>query len=427
MKHLVGNPSRVAFLLATAISFCGCSSDDDDDDFVEAAPNEILISSEHGWFSGTEFYDWDTTATVARVEYRVRSFHHGNCRVRVFDSLGKEIHDVLYWFWDSVYVIGGGDEYLDIRFTGVGVPGRWTIRLDFTEFSGHLYLTLEDNLSPPPPDPVPTLPPVSSILNPAFGGDGIVTFSQDRSFGVDVAVDSANRVVVAGTIVDSFGNRRLAVWRFLSTGQPDSLFGTDGLFVYNGSNSASANGVAIDSLNRIVVCGWRADTPTSTLDTLVLRLGITGFLDPTFGFSGASTFDNGIKDDIAHGVDFDSTGRILLSGTSRAADNSTGRALVLRYVPSGLRDVTFNGTGFAQTTDDSDRGARLIVDSSDRPVVTGELGNQRALCRASRTVDYDDELLVGIGRVQHGVRRNLQHIGIILARNEHGNPRNGFG
>ncbi len=53
----------------------------------------IRISEDRYWFNGNSFHEWRTNATIARVEVKVRGYHHGTFRVRVFDGDGVSILD----------------------------------------------------------------------------------------------------------------------------------------------------------------------------------------------------------------------------------------------------------------------------------------------------------------------------------------------
>jgi uncharacterized delta-60 repeat protein len=364
-------------LLALVLVTTSCSSDDDDD-FVSSTAQQLYISSEHNWFSGTETYDWDTTAGVARLEYKVRGFHHGNCRVRVYDATGREVFDRLYWYWNNVYVIGA-DEYLDIDFTDAGTPGRWTVRLDFAEFSGHVYLTLEDNLSPPPTDPVEPPGTPAGLLDSTFGTNGVAAIPNTQGFGTKAAVDSQGRVLVAGAVFSSAGLRQAAIWRFTTNGTLDTNFGAGGVFVLPSTTPAGLLGLDVDASDRPVATGWLADA-NDRLDLLLLRLTTAGAADGTFGSGGTVSFDDG-SDEVGSAVDHDSGGNVVVAATSRQAGNVAGYALALRYTSTGASDASFGTGGVVRTSNLTDRGRGLVVDGSNRVVLLGIQNGDLALWR----------------------------------------------
>ena len=81
----------------------------------------------------------------------IADFHHGSMLVTIYDSLGMIVYSRLYWTFDWYWYIDG--EFTDIDFTDLGVPGNWTIVLEFSEFTGNVTLVVEST-EDPPPEPV---------------------------------------------------------------------------------------------------------------------------------------------------------------------------------------------------------------------------------------------------------------------------------
>jgi len=337
----------------------------------------LQISSEHDWFTGDEVYDWQSTVDTARVEVRIRGYHHGNLRVRVFDARGAEVFDKIYWYWDDVYIIGG-DEYLDIGYTGVGEPGLWSVVLDFGEFTGHLYLTLEDS-GGGEENEVQVASEGSRVVDDTFGVDGRATFSEFRSYGLDSARDGADRLLVVGTVIDDFGSRRLAAWRLFPDGAFDVNFGDSGIVIYDDGNSSIGRGVAIDAAGRILITGWVANS-SGDLDMILVRLDADGSLDSSFGTGGLVTFDEAGLDDIGAAVQVDSSGRIVVAGNSRDFDTNLGMVFCKRYLVGGAPDPTFGAMGSVETTNNTDRCADMKLDL-DRPTILGERNADLAIWR----------------------------------------------
>src|SRR5262249_5901164 len=103
-----------------------------------------------------------------------------------------------------------------------------------------------------------------------------------------VAIDAAGRIVVAGS-ADHNGGTDIVVSRLTSTGWLDTSYGggtgrsdlgnfPDGL----GGNSATANAVAIDPQDRIVVAG-SATTSSGGSNIVVARLNANGYFDRAYG------------------------------------------------------------------------------------------------------------------------------------------------
>ncbi|MBN1419232.1 MAG: hypothetical protein JXP34_10675 [Planctomycetes bacterium] len=107
------------------------------------SPDSFRLDFETPYEDDVERYDWVTVKTEARLEFRVRRFDCGSCRVSIFDGAGDMILDHRFGRRHDYWLIDD-DEYLAVAFTqSDAVAGRWTILLDFDDFCGHLYLILD--------------------------------------------------------------------------------------------------------------------------------------------------------------------------------------------------------------------------------------------------------------------------------------------
>jgi uncharacterized delta-60 repeat protein len=212
-------------------------------------------------------------------------------------------------------------------------------------------------------------------LDPSFGGTGVVTISfgyNDRSFGV--AVDSLDRVVVAGTVDDSShapSFHGFGVARLTAAGALDNSFDGDGkrTIDFGGTyeDGDRTGVVAVDSLDRVVVAGG---TRSDNNDFAVARLTASGALDNSFDGDGKQTIDFG-GSETAYGVAVDSLDRVVVAGETQSA--SYRHFAVARLTAGGALDSSFDSDG-KQTVDfggsyENERG--VAVDSLDRVVVVG--------------------------------------------------------
>src|SRR5262249_36858840 len=101
------------------------------------------------------------------------------------------------------------------------------------------------------------LTPTAGMLDPTFGAGGMVP-TRFPSPSVEslrsTAVDSLGRIVVAGYVF-SGPNNDFAVARYSSAGKLDTSFGGTGVVTIDFGYDDRAYGVAVDSLDRIVVAG----------------------------------------------------------------------------------------------------------------------------------------------------------------------------
>ena len=204
-------------------------------------------------------------------------------------------------------------------------------------------------------------------LDVTFSGDGVVTTnylanSPDR--GQAITLDSAGNVVVAG-YTGSATNGRFVVTRYTSAGVPDATFDGDGLaeanFTDNTGNGNVANGVAIDSLGRIIAAG-NVNGRFANSEVGLARFLPNGSLDPSFDGDGKFEFNVGAID-TAYDLAVDASDRLVTVG------NADGNFLIARTTAAGALDASFGGTGTVSGPAGVGRG--IAIDSSNRIVVAG--------------------------------------------------------
>jgi uncharacterized delta-60 repeat protein len=205
-------------------------------------------------------------------------------------------------------------------------------------------------------------------LDSTFGSGGRVVIAvggfSDRAAQA-VAVDAAGRIVLAGS---AFGDSDFALVRLEADGSLDTSFGSGGEVILPFGGVCAATGVAIDSAGRIVVAGTNNITgPISPDDALpdfaVARLNADGSLDTSFGSGGKTTINLGGSTPSANnatGVALDSSGRIVVFGTTDPEDGQDDFAAV-RLRTDGSVDITF-GTGGVTTLNFGTAGGRGTED-----------------------------------------------------------------
>jgi uncharacterized delta-60 repeat protein len=171
------------------------------------------------------------------------------------------------------------------------------------------------------------------VLDPTFGAGGIVLEQfrpgQDKGGAQSVVVGRDGRIVVAGLGETPAGRGTFGLMRLRTDGSLDPTFGTGGkvLTEFDGESIAirvllRADGgmVAVGSAgfpSRIALAGYRAD----------------GNLDPAFGTHGRTVTAIGPASAGTAAV-AQSSGNIVVAGTSAAADFRTGGFALARYLGS---------------------------------------------------------------------------------------------
>ena len=170
-----------------------------------------------------------------------------------------------------------------------------------------------------------------------------------------MTLDPDGHIVVAGTQHDG----ALMVVRLLATGDLDTTFGTDGIFIGPASDFAQSDRTHTHIL-RTASGGYRV----SMSQCSVVALTAQGTLDTTFGSAGIAAPDplpsgNPLACSAMVGQ---SNGRLLLAG--RGDDHG----FAVRLLTSGNPDSTFNGTTVSNSMADV---TALAIDGSGSILVAG--------------------------------------------------------
>lgn len=173
----------------------------------------------------------------------------------------------------------------------------------------------------------------SGTLDPSFGGDGIVqtTFEGGQVNGLrELSLDTHGRIIAAG------GSGDLALARYLENGTLDKTFSGDGRVVTTLDGEDYASGAALDSHNRIVIAG--SSFSCVPYCRFLVRYTPSGKLDSTFGGDGVVM---GPSNTLAESLAIDGSDRPLITGhVSGLPGHEEG---LLRYLPDGSLDPAFGG------------------------------------------------------------------------------------
>jgi len=179
--------------------------------------------------------------------------------------------------------------------------------------------------------------------------------SDDAGYGV--AIDSSDNIIVCGYTYSSVD---LLVAKYNSSGtlQWNKSLG--------GAVSDIGRAVAIDSSDNIIVCGYTQSDGAGDFDFLVAKYNSSGTLqwDKTLGGSGK---------DYGYGVAIDSSNNIIVCGGTNSDGAGGYDLLVAKYNSSGTLqwEKTLGGSS-------SDHGYAVAIDSSDNIIVCGYAGSDGA-------------------------------------------------
>jgi uncharacterized delta-60 repeat protein len=155
----------------------------------------------------------------------------------------------------------------------------------------------------------------SGRLDPAFGGNGIVTTSFGTGYSGlanDVKIDGSGRIVAAGAVItNSNYKRNFLLIRYLPNGELDRDFDGNGMARTVFEDSSEVYALAFDPQKRIIAAG-RANSQFA-----LVRYLENGSRDPSFGNNGkvVTTIGNPDEESIAYALTRDSQNRLVAVGT----------------------------------------------------------------------------------------------------------------
>jgi len=203
------------------------------------------------------------------------------------------------------------------------------------------------------------------------GGDGLVQVNPGTGDdeAAAVAIDSQDRIVVAGWTTAATGGTKFEIVRLTTAGDLDTSFSSDGMVASRFSANDAAHAVTVDASDKVVAAGWGMNGQRWD----VARYKTSGALDTRFSSDGFQEFRMGSSQLDATGVAIDSNGRILVGGYGESSGIRSECAAV-RFTPRGGFDSTFSGDGIAFViTNQTATCAALALGGNDKPVMAGAI------------------------------------------------------
>lgn len=194
-----------------------------------------------------------------------------------------------------------------------------------------------------------------------------------------LAIQSDDKIIVAGFATMTVGGQDMAIARYTAAGVLDNTFNNPTGYLTKDINAADqANAVAIDKTSGDIIVAGTSNSGGVLGDFSILRLSSAGTYVGSFNSTGILTLDlNGGSNDDATGVAIDRNGNILVAGnTSSSGPNNIG---LVRITPGGVLDVTFNTTGIVITNFssgfNSSENVNSVIIQNDNKIVVGGTTN----------------------------------------------------
>jgi uncharacterized delta-60 repeat protein len=199
--------------------------------------------------------------------------------------------------------------------------------------------------------------PAAIVLDPTFGGDGIVTTPVgsspgDQDIGTAMARQSDGKIVLAGGLNEDV----FALVRYNADGTLDTGFGSGGKVTTDltppspfepGTDQVEA--VAIQPDGKILAAGFAGATPNSEGlggEFALVRYNADGSLDTGFGSGGEVITQVGLFGGPAFAMALQSDDKIVLAGRAEGSDFDSA---LVRYNTDGTLDTTFGDEGILIT------------------------------------------------------------------------------
>ena len=191
-------------------------------------------------------------------------------------------------------------------------------------------------------------------LDTTFASGGTAVWDNGAAndeYGVAIAVQADDKIVVLGGITPTPANHKMILIRYDKDGNLDTTFG-DGTgsitFTPDSSYFFEATALTIQADGKLVVSGSSWTTPNNAI---VARFNADGTLDSGADGFGSGTgyvvFNPGTTNASAASILYQAGGSLLFGGEIAGTGQSSG--YVARLLSDGSLDTTFNGTGYVTT------------------------------------------------------------------------------
>jgi uncharacterized delta-60 repeat protein len=233
------------------------------------------------------------------------------------------------------------------------------------------------------------------------GGKGWVTsdfgYSSKggKSYGGSLVLDKSGKIVVTGAVLGEL----FIVARYDTNGYLDKSFGENRKgwvnFTDSTINTYTGIGLVIDDSGSIIAFGT-GDVAIPYIPFIIVKVTSSGELDKKFGGTKGFIFGNNvpfINTSFSVGIALDNSNHILFTGQGR--DNSGDGILLVRYNSfDGSLDNNFGeNSGYTVTTTPNYSliGTSLVIDTSNRIIVTGSLSDGNQTIRKTLLARYSSD------------------------------------
>jgi uncharacterized delta-60 repeat protein len=209
----------------------------------------------------------------------------------------------------------------------------------------------------------------AGILDSSFGSNGLVEmYEPNKLFFINaLRMQQDGRIMVTGScsVNDKSG---FFVARFLNNGMPDLSFNSNGKLVIDLSTyNDVAYDIVIQSSGKIIIGGSSISNSGSNPKLVVIRLNTDGSRDMNFNTTGMLVYSSASgSGEAAYLLQRYPDDKILIAG------NSNGQILLMRLLAGGSLDVSFSTDGWlTEAGQGLSRAKQLKIFNNNSILITG--------------------------------------------------------
>lgn len=205
-------------------------------------------------------------------------------------------------------------------------------------------------------------------LDNTFGTNGIALSTLVGGEGsLYVRMLDNDKILVTGNRLDSNNTNKPFISVFNSNGSPDITVGNNGTHIYSGfPGKIIISSVNLDSSGRIVLCGTTLNVVSGIKDVFVARFLDDYTIDTSFGTNGCLIFNCGVLSNLnSTATDLVlkilTDGSLLIAGSSDLIAGNSSDFFLSKFNANGAVDTSFGNQGRVIT----DFGLKDIVATMD--------------------------------------------------------------
>lgn len=220
----------------------------------------------------------------------------------------------------------------------------------------------------------------NGILDTSFGSSGKVSLQYgDITIIHDIKILEDGSILAAGQLGGNGADGFVA--KMNSDGSTNTFFGSNGSYIVNSSNQEYINTLNCQGDGKILLGGAYGYMSGSnpTVEFLIIRLLPEGILDNSFNSTGKITFSFGLNNAFneCNSLILNSNDDILAVGYTNNLQQTNSNFAIAKLTSNGKLDLTFGNNGKVINDFGSlkEKGQGALIDNNERLLVSGIYGD----------------------------------------------------